>query len=307
MRNINKVSTLTNEFLQRISIIDDNIKSLWCEGKIDQKWSKMPTVAIVGSRKPTDYGRSVTLKLASALAARGVIIISGLALGHDALAARGALDAGGITVAVIGNGLNRIHPRSNQTLADEIITSGGAILSEYEPDYPVYKNNFLARNRLISALSDIVIIVEAGERSGTLNTAAHALTQGKELMAVPGNITSPLSVGCNRLIAQGATPIASAEDIIERLRQLYATRNGKISDNFLSIGHSQNDQSANVTSNNTDDEIKIIKAISDGLVEGDEILKASKLSVENYNVALTMLEINGQIKPLGANRWTFFK
>ena len=92
MRNINKVSTLTNEFLQRISIIDDNIKSLWCEGKIDQKWSKMPTVAIVGSRKPTDYGRSVTLKLASALAARGVIIISGLALGHDALAARGALD-----------------------------------------------------------------------------------------------------------------------------------------------------------------------------------------------------------------------
>lgn len=307
MRNINKVSTLTNEFLQRISIIDDNIKSLWCEGKIDQKWSKMPTVAIVGSRKPTDYGRSVTLKLASALAARGVIIISGLALGHDALAARGALDAGGITVAVIGNGLNRIHPRSNQTLADEIITSGGAILSEYEPDYPVYKNNFLARNRLISALSDIVIIVEAGERSGTLNTAAHALTQGKELMAIPGNITSPLSIGCNRLIAQGATPVLTVDDVLEKLHQIYTANYPDLAKNFLNTKKPADISPAILTKSitgGTDDETKILRVMAGGLTDGDEILHACKLSAENYNVALTMLEINGQIKPLGANRWT---
>ena len=267
----------------------------------------MPTVAIVGSRKPTDYGRSVTLKLASALAARGVIVISGLALGHDALAARGALDGGGATIAIIGNGLNRIHPRSNQNLADEIVTLGGAILSEYDPDYPVYKNNFLARNRLISALSDVVVIIEAGERSGTLNTAAHALAQGKELMAVPGNITSPLSIGCNRLIAQGATPVLTVDDVLEKLHQIYTAKDPDLAIKFLNPKNTAEISPAKLAktiTGETNDETKILRAIAVGLTDGDEILHACKLSVENYNVALTMLEIKGQIKPLGANRWT---
>ena len=304
MNNINQLSPQDNKFLQRISVIDKPAKNIWFTGQIPDDWSTRPTVAIVGSRKPTEYGRAVTLQLSAALAARGVIIVSGLALGHDALAARGALDAGGTTIAVIGNGLNRIHPRSNELLANQIIEQGGAIISEYEPGCPVYRGNFLQRNRIISALSDVIVIVEAGERSGTLNTAAHALAQNKELMAVPGNITSPLSFGCNRLIAQGAEPVLSSEDILEKLRQIYSTSGNKYINDFL---NSFSDKTANPTVDlvgKNEAETKILKAIVNGINDGDDILRSSKLTASDYGVAITMLEINGQIRPLGANRWT---
>lgn len=307
MNNIKNISPQENKFLQRASVIDKSPKSLWFFGEIDENWNDRPVVAIVGSRKPTDYGRGVTLRLASALAARGVIIISGLALGHDALAARGALEGGGTTVAVIGNGLNNIHPRSNHLLAEQIIESGGAIISEFEPDAPVYKQNFLLRNRIISALSDVIIVVEAGERSGTLNTAAHALNQGKELMAVPGNITSPLSAGCNRLVAQGATPVLSVDDVLERLRSLYSTGNnaaakylGETPAKKFTVSPAK---LATTIKGNDDIETKILRAIAGGFTDGDEILRAAKISAEEYGVALMMLEINGQIRALGANRW----
>lgn len=301
MNKVKQISPLNHPLLQRVSVIDKPATNIWYIGEIAAEWANRPTVAIVGSRKPTDYGRSVTLKLASALAARGVIIISGLALGHDALAVRGALDASGTTIAVIGNGLNNIHPRSNTLLAKEIIEKGGVILSEYEPDYPVYKQNFLERNRLITALSDITVVVEAGERSGTLNTAAHALAQNRELMAVPGNITSPLSIGCNRLIAQGAEPVLSADDIIEKLRQIHASRGNNQATRYLldkTTATSTNPTGSNQT------ETKILRIIASGISDGDEILKATRLDPSDYNVALTMLELDGRIQPLGANRWT---
>lgn len=302
MNKINQTSPQTHKFLQRISVIDKPAKNIWFMGNLSENWAEQPTVAIVGSRKPTEYGRSVTLQLSAALAARGVIIISGLALGHDALAARGALDAGGTTVAVIGNGLAKIHPRSNELLAQEIIEKGGAILSEYEPNYPVYKNNFLERNRLITGLSDVIVIVEAGERSGTLNTAAHALAQNKELMVVPGNITSPLSIGCNRLITQGATPVLSADDVLEKLREIYAVQNNQKANELLrEINPERKPQKLEGSSAA---ETKILRAIAGGISDGDEILRASKLNAGEFGVALTMLEINGQIRPLGANRWT---
>lgn len=300
MNKVKQISPLNHPLLQRVSVIDKPATNIWYIGEIAAEWANRPTVAIVGSRKPTDYGRSVTLKLASALAARGVIIVSGLALGHDALAARGALDASGTTIAVIGNGLNNIHPRSNTLLAKEIIEKGGVILSEYEPDYPVYKQNFLERNRLITALSDITVVVEAGERSGTLNTAAHALAQNRELMAVPGNITSPLSIGCNRLIAQGAEPVLSADDIIEKLRQIHASRGNNQATRYLldkTTATSTNPTGSNQT------ETKILRTIASGISDGDEILKATRLDPSDYNVALTMLELDGRIQPLGANRW----
>ncbi|MGE5310083.1 MAG: DNA-processing protein DprA [Sphaerimonospora mesophila] len=301
MNKVKQISPLNHPLLQRVSVIDKPATNIWYIGEIAAEWANRPTVAIVGSRKPTDYGRSVTLKLASALAARGVIIVSGLALGHDALAARGALDASGTTIAVIGNGLNNIHPRSNTLLAKEIIEKGGVILSEYEPDYPVYKQNFLERNRLITALSDITVVVEAGERSGTLNTAAHALAQNRELMVVPGNITSPLSIGCNRLIAQGAEPVLSADDIIEKLRQIHASRGNNQATRYLldkTTATSTNPTGSNQT------ETKILRTIASGISDGDEILKATRLDPSDYNVALTMLELDGRIQPLGANRWT---
>lgn len=142
---------------------------------------RLPSVAIVGTRKPTTYGKEVTRQLASDLAKRGVIIISGLALGIDGLAHRGALEAGGTTIAVLANGLPDIYPSTHRALADEILASRGAIISEYEPGVSARGFQFLQRNRIVSGLSDAVIITEAATRSGTLNTAAHALEQGKEV------------------------------------------------------------------------------------------------------------------------------
>ena len=212
--NIKKLSPQENEFLQFTSVIDNPPECLWYIGNLPKR---RPTVAIVGSRKPTDYGKSVNISLTTELARRDIIIVSGLAIGHDSIAHQTCLDAGGTTVAVIGNGLDSIYPKRNERLAERIVERGGVIISEYSPDTPVYPSHFLERNRLISALADVVIIIEAGERSGTLNTAAHALAQGKEVMAVPGNITSPLSRGCNRLISQGATPILSPDDVLNAL------------------------------------------------------------------------------------------
>jgi len=282
MNKVNSISPDRQEFLQSVSVIAKSPKCLWYIGKLPKK---RPAVAIVGSRKPTKYGEYVTLKLASELAARGVIIVSGLALGHDALAARGALNGGGTTVAVLGNGLNQIYPRTNQKLADEIIEQGGAIISEFEPDYPVRKENFLQRNRLVSALADVVVVVEAGIKSGTLNTAMHALEQGKDLMVVPGNITSPLSVGCNRLIQQGALPITSTDDILERL-------------GMVSI----NEQDTPVLGEN-EIQSKIIALIKKGVLDGDKIVSVSGMEISEFNQNITMMEINGLVRSLGANRW----
>jgi DNA processing protein len=305
MKNIKQISPQDNKFLQRTSVIDKPPKWLWYQGKLPVPG---PTVAIVGSRKPTEYGRGVTLRLSAALAARGVIVVSGLAIGHDSLAAQGALEGGGITIGVVGNGLNNKYPRTTWALREKIIEQGGAVISEYEPDTPVYRGNFLWRNRLITAFSDVVIVVEAGAASGTLNTAAHALAQNKELMAVPGNITSPLSIGCNRLIAQGATPVLSADDVMEKLRNIYARSNAAVTDKFLaSFSDTTVKQSSaelvHTIKGRNNVETAILRAIAGGMVDGDEILRATKLTISDYNVAMTMLEVNGRIRALGANHW----
>ncbi|MDR1970085.1 MAG: DNA-processing protein DprA [Candidatus Nomurabacteria bacterium] len=306
MNNIKQISPLNDKFLQRTSVIDKPPKRLWYQGNLPEPG---PTVAIVGSRKPTEYGRGVTLRLSAALAARGVIIVSGLAIGHDSLAAQGALEGGGITIGIVGNGLANKYPRTTWALREEIIKQNGAVISEYEPETPVYRGNFLWRNRLITALSDVVIVVEAGASSGTLNTAAHALTQNKELMAVPGNITSPLSIGCNRLIAQGAVPVLSVDDVMEKLRDIYASRGAKVTAKFLaSLPTSNNIKQSSAElvrtirgQNNV--ETAILRALASGITDGDEILRTTQLAATDYNIAMTMLEVNGRIRALGANTW----
>lgn len=284
MENIKQISPLDSDFLKRTALIDNPAKRLWYIGHIPKPG---PTVAIVGSRKPTSYGREVNQRISSELARRGVIIVSGLALGHDGLAQRACVEAGGVTVAVEGNGLNRIYPNSNRDLAQRIIDTGGAIISEYPPEQGVYPNQFLMRNRLISALADIVIVIEAGERSGTLNTAAHALAQGKEIMAVPGNITSPLSRGCNKLIANGATPILSVDDILGQ----------------LGIAHEQESKKSTKIRFDSPDAQKVYDLILDGTSDGEELQIKSQLDAANFSMALTMLELNGYIQALGANKW----
>ena len=282
---MSKIATILpgdNEFSALLADITLPPKQLYIVGKLPT--DRRPTVAIVGTRKPTAYGREVTTRLADALARRGVVIVSGLALGVDAIAQQAALEAGGTTIAVLGNGLHRIYPATNRQLGLDIVAKGGAIVSEYEEDVEPMQHRFLERNRLVSGLADIVVITEAAARSGTLNTAGHALEQGRELYAVPGPITSPMSAGCNAVIRQGATPLVTIDEFVGEL----LTDNSE--QTLLPLGDTPTEQA-------------IIDALASGIRDGDEIQKQLGITASELNMALTMLEINGAITPLGANQW----
>ncbi|MFZ0704778.1 MAG: DNA-processing protein DprA [Candidatus Korobacteraceae bacterium] len=174
-------------------------------------------VAVVGTRHPTPYGVGVAERLACDLAARGLIIISGMARGVDTAAHRGALNAHGKTVAIWGTGVDVTYPKENQKLADQIVSSGGAIVSEFPLGSFPAPQNFPIRNRIISGMSIGVLVIEAGEYSGTRVTARCALEQGRDVYAVPGNVTNKLSWGPNTLIKQGAALVATWEDVWEAL------------------------------------------------------------------------------------------
>lgn len=286
MHKINEFHPLEQDYLQILECIDVPPEKLYCLGELPSE--RRPSVAIVGTRKPTAYGREVTTKLASDLAKRGVVVISGLALGVDAIAHRAALDVGGTTIAIQANGLHRIYPNTNRQLAESVVEKGGAIISSYEPGIEPMQYRFLERNAIVSGLADAVIVIEAAARSGTLSTAAHALRQGKDLFAVPGNITSPMSTGCNQLLRQGAAPATSAEDI---LSVIAPTTIASSTQAPLPIGSTPLEQA-------------IIDALASGERDGDTILANASASSDDFNTALTMLEINGIVRPLGANRWT---
>ncbi len=176
-----------------------------------------PRVAIVGSRRPSPYGEAVAEQLAADLARAGVLIVSGLALGCDAAAHRGALVGGGITVAVMGTGVDIVYPAAHFRLAEEIVAAGGALVSQFPNGTSPRRRNFPARNVTLAALSDVVVVVEAVQGSGALITAAAALDLHKEVMAVPGSIFSPLSVGTHALIRDGAGLVQNARDVLAAL------------------------------------------------------------------------------------------
>lgn len=281
---INKISPEDNNFLQILEHIANTPEVLHYVGTLPA--TRRPTVAIVGSRKPTAYGKEVTTRIARDLAQKGVIIVSGLAHGVDGLAHQAACDAGGTTIAVLGNGLPDIYPSSHQKLAEAIIKQGGALLSEYDEHMPALPHQFLERNRLVSGLADAVIITEAAAKSGTMSTAAHALEQGKEIFVVPGNITSPMSTGCNLLLRQGATPLLDAMNVLE-----------VIAPELL-------DPQTSLALGSTPEETIIIGLLKSGIRDGDELQRASELSPSQFGSSLTMLELSGTVRSLGANQWT---
>jgi DNA processing protein len=174
-------------------------------------------VALVGSRRPTPYGEAVAEQLAAELAAAGVVIISGLALGIDAAAHRGALHGGGATVAVMGTGVDLVYPAAHSRLAEEIVASGGALVSQFADGTQPRAGNFPARNWTMAALSDAVVVVEAAEGSGALITAQAALELHREVLAVPGSIFSPQSVGAHALLRDGAGLVQNARDVLAAL------------------------------------------------------------------------------------------
>jgi len=261
-------------------------KELFHRGESLEELLKRPCVAIVGSRNISAYGREVTHKLSYELAQQGIVIISGLAYGVDATAHRAALEAGGLTIAVLPASVDEIVPTMHTRLAEQILSQGGALVSEYPPGSIAHKQNFIARNRLVAGLAKAVLITEAAEKSGSLHTARFALDQGKEVLAVPGNITSLTSVGTNNLLRKGATPITSVSDVLHVLGLKTRHKASKVVK-----GRNQNEQT-------------VIDLLASGLTAGDELLKQSQLTPSEFNQVLTMLEIGAKIRPLGNNHWT---
>ncbi len=247
------------------------------------------TFAVVGTRKYTAYGRQITENLVADLARHNLTIVSGLALGIDTLAHATAMATGGRTLAVLGSGLDRqsVYPTANRYLLDEIIAGAGAIISEFPPGTPPLKHHFPQRNRIISGLSLGVLVVEAGEKSGALITANHALEQNREVFAVPGNIYSPASFGPNKLIKLGAKPVTAAADIIEALNLAQITAyvdNRKIMPE-------------------TAEEEKIIACLTREPIHIDELIRQTELDTSLINSTLTIMEMKGMVKNLGGRQY----
>ncbi|MBQ9099106.1 MAG: DNA-processing protein DprA [Clostridia bacterium] len=222
-RNGVRILTLdSTDYPARLREIDEPPAVLYCKGAFPTFDGRL-AVGVVGTRKADAYGEQVTYKLSFELAAAGAVIVSGMAAGLDAIAAAAAINAGSETIAVLGCGIDLVYPKIHTRLATEI-TAHGAIITEYAPGTKPHGWNFPMRNRIISALSSAVLVTEAGENSGSLITARYAVVQGKELFAVPGDITSLRSKGTNRLLCDGAIPALEAGEMLERFRFLYRDR-----------------------------------------------------------------------------------
>ena len=289
---IKQISPQNNIFLQRLDSIALKPKMLYYYGELPTEKKKV--VAIVGARKNKKYGEEIAYQLAYDLAKKGVIIVSGLALGIDSIAHRGAVDAGGVTIGILGTEIEKIYPRQHEALAEKMVDLGGAVMSEYKMgDKMNYKWSFLARNRLISGLADAVVVVEAAAKSGSLNTASHAITQGRELFVVPGDITRKMSEGCNNLLKLGAMPYTKSDDILSILFPVETEKARK----------RQMEEAQLELFGDTEEEKEVIAKLIEGIRDGEEIMEKLEMDVSTFNQTITMLEIKGIVRPLGMNMW----
>ncbi|MDM7923284.1 MAG: DNA-processing protein DprA [Pyrinomonadaceae bacterium] len=264
---------------------------------------EQPCVAVIGSRMCSTYGQNASEMLARDLASRGICVVSGLARGIDSAAHRGAMAGGGRTVAVIGTGLDSIYPKENAKLVDEIVASGGAVVSQFPLGTPPIKENFPYRNRIISGLSMGVLVVEASERSGSLITARLATEQGREVMAVPGNITSRNSFGTNYLIKAGAKLVQQWQDVVAELPadiaasilppKIDKTESGKA------------DQPALAPADLSTGERKVWDVLStDEPIHIDVLLEATGLAFGDLNAALVGLDLKDLIRVLPGKHYS---
>ncbi len=251
-----------------------------------------PQLAIVGSRNPTPQGAQTAAEFAQHLAACGLVITSGLALGIDAAAHRGALQAGGYTVAVVGTGLDRVYPARHKALAHEI-AAHGALVSEFPLGTPALPDNFPRRNRIISGLSLGALVVEAAAQSGSLITARLAAEQGREVFAIPGSIHNPLARGCHKLIRDGAKLVETAQDILEELgEELGAELNGP------RAGHTKVVASHEGRTTLTEEALKVLEALSFDPASTDILIERSGLTPETVSSMLLILELQGYVAPV---------
>jgi DNA processing protein len=254
--------------------IFDPPPSLFFRGAGDPALLAGRSVAVVGARSCSPYGAQVARRLSRDLAAAGLVVVSGLARGVDGEAHRGALEAGGLTVAVLGCGIDRDYPASNAQLSRRI-EEDGLVVSEYEPGVEPAPWRFPARNRIIAGLCEAVVVVEARERSGALITADFALEEGREVFAVPGEITSALSAGTNALLKLGATPLTGVADVLDALGVEQPAPGGTA------------DVSPNAAT--------ILELVRDGPAGADELTARAALEPGAVSVALTELELAGLV------------
>jgi len=265
---------------ERLLEIDSPPPVLYVRGGIqyEDRWA----AAIVGTRKPTGYGKDVACEVASALARNGVTVVSGLARGVDSLAHRAALEAGGRTLAVLGSGVDYIYPPEHARLA-EMIAESGAVVSDYPLGTRPEPGNFPPRNRIISGLALVVVIVEAGESSGALITAEFAADQGREVFAVPGSIYSAASRGTNRLIQTGARPLLTADEVLEALNLDVLARQESVSEALPE----------------DETERQLLQALTGEPLHVDELGALCGLPVARVSASLAMLELKGRVRQVG--------
>ncbi len=281
--NITTTSIGETDYPELLAEITDPPHTLFVRGKIPKR--ETPSVAVVGTRRCTNYGRTVTIDLSTALAEQGVAIISGLALGIDGLAHESALKAGGITVAVLGSGVDQrhIYPVAHQRLAAQIIERGGAVISEYPPGFMPTQYSFPARNRIIAGLSLGILVTEAPTQSGALITAKSALDYNREVFVVPHPISSPSGEGGNNLIKLGAILTTKAQDILDAL-QLKNIKEVIANNRVLPTSPT---------------EAKILPHLSKEPVHVDAVIKLSGLPSGIVNGVLTMMEMKGKVRNIG--------
>jgi DNA processing protein len=244
----------------------------------DDRWA----VGIVGTRQASAYGNSITELISAHLAANGITIVSGLARGIDAVAHKAALDAGGRTIAVLGSGLDTIYPPEHRQLAEEIMKQG-AVITDYPLGTRPEPTNFPPRNRIISGLSLAVIVTEAGEGSGALITAGFAADQGRDVMAVPGDISRVTSKGSNRLIREGAQPVLGVDDVLEALDLELMERQEAI-ERALPDDHNER---------------KVLQTLSDEPQHVNDIYNSNQLTMPEITASLSMLELKGRVRHVG--------
>ena len=259
---------------------------IYTKGEADTNSSLL--LSIVGSRKYTSYGSQAALNFSRELAAAGITVVSGMALGIDSFAHRGALDAGGKTIAVLGNGLadDDIYPRNNFSLSREII-GNGMLLSEYPPGTAAGPLTFPARNRIIAGMSLGTIVVEAGDQSGALLTAQMALDYNREVFSVPGSIFSSQSFGTNNLIKKGARMVTGVKDILDE----------------LDLNFSRTEKEKVIRAPETKEEEILLKTLSSDPAHIDNIAKITKLKTSTVSSTLSMMEIKGWVRNIGGQNY----
>ncbi len=279
-QGINILTWEDENYPRRLKDIDQPPPVLYLRGDLTpgDEWA----VAIVGTRRITSYGRQVTEEVASTLARNGVTVVSGLARGVDAVAHQAALNAGGRTLAVLGNGVDRIYPPENRRLAEQII-SQGALISDYPLGTPPEGTNFPPRNRIISGLALAVVVVEAGLDSGALITSTFAVEQGRDVFAVPGSILAHQSKGTNRLIQDGAHPLLDPQEILEVLNLTMVTEH----------------RSARLVLPTDATEAQLLQILSSEPMHVDDIHAKTDMPIEKVSATLAMMELKGMVRQVG--------